>query len=49
MGMGRGGRRGRGFPKECVCPNCGYKAPHQPGFPCRQMTCPRCGISMVRG
>jgi len=55
-GMGYGGRgRGRmgGFAAGpggfCVCPNCGYQAPHQPGVPCFQQRCPRCGAPMIRG
>ncbi|MCD6331624.1 MAG: hypothetical protein J7L80_05430 [Thermoplasmata archaeon] len=48
-GRGAGGRGGAGPPKECVCLNCGYRMPHQPGIPCRQMKCPRCGAPMVRG
>jgi predicted RNA-binding Zn-ribbon protein involved in translation (DUF1610 family) len=32
----------------CVCPSCGTTVPHQPGVPCAQMTCPRCGTKMVR-
>ncbi|MCD6447905.1 MAG: hypothetical protein J7L58_02520 [Thermoplasmata archaeon] len=52
MGAGRGRGRGAGKggpPAECICPACGYRAPHQPGVPCRQMRCPRCGAPMVRG
>jgi len=33
---------------DCVCPQCGYVAPHQIGVPCFTMTCPRCGSIMVR-
>ena len=44
---------GRGFgyggPTECVCPNCGFRVPHQRGIPCAQHICPRCGSRMVRG
>ena len=32
----------------CICPQCGYIAPHQIGVPCYAMTCPRCGSIMVR-
>lgn len=47
-GMGRGGQRpGRGPPKECRCPGCGYTIPHQPGQPCANKICPKCGINMV--
>jgi predicted Fe-Mo cluster-binding NifX family protein len=55
-GGGRGGSRGgrmggplAGGPGgECVCPNCGEKAPHTAGQPCNQMKCPKCGTSMTR-
>jgi len=54
MGRGMGGGRGRmggfgagpsGF---CICPNCGYRAPHTVGTPCFQQTCPKCGSRMIR-
>ncbi|HDH91415.1 MAG TPA: dinitrogenase iron-molybdenum cofactor [Candidatus Aenigmarchaeota archaeon] len=44
-GMGRG----FGGPKECVCPVCGFRVPHQRGIPCAQHVCPKCGSRMVRG
>jgi len=53
-GMGRGGGRGRmggfglGPGGECVCPNCGARAPHPRGTPCYQMKCPKCGAAMTR-
>ena len=56
-GAGRGGGRGPGRMGgtkaagpggNCVCPNCGHKAPHQVGTPCYQMTCPKCGTKMTR-
>ncbi len=46
---GRGGGGAGGPPQYCMCPNCGYRIPKQPGVPCRSMTCPRCGAPMVRG
>lgn len=46
MGMGRGVQ---GPPAFCVCPDCGEKVPHRQGVPCVNMTCPKCGHSMVRG
>jgi hypothetical protein len=58
MSRGRGGRgagRGRmgGFMAgpggSCVCPRCGYTAPHTVGTPCYQQTCPKCGSRMTRG
>lgn len=50
-GAGNRGRmagRSCGQPGECVCPQCGTKAPHEQGIPCLQMKCPQCGTSMVR-
>jgi len=52
VGRGRGGGRGGGFAAgpggNCVCPKCGEKAPHQPGSPCYQQLCPKCGAVMTR-
>jgi hypothetical protein len=54
MGMGRGQGRGQmgGFAMgpggQCVCPACGATAPHQPGVPCTQVQCPKCGAAMSR-
>ena len=42
------GGRGAGPAEECVCPRCGEKTPHQPGIPCLQQKCPKCGSPMVR-
>ena len=53
-GIGRGGRRGLGrfggggFGGNCICPNCGFIAPHKPGTPCFQTKCPRCASPMTR-
>ncbi|MCF7809559.1 hypothetical protein K9N50_01085 [bacterium] len=47
-GGGRGGGRGFGPGGECVCSACGHVAPHQPGQPCFQMKCPKCGAVMIR-
>lgn len=55
-GRGRGFRKGRdpekfgpgGFPSNCICPSCGLIKPHQPGTPCFQTKCPRCGSPMTR-
>ncbi len=55
-GLGRGQRRGRmggpftaGPGGECVCPRCGYRAPHATGQPCNQKSCPACGSPLTRG
>jgi len=48
FGRGRGGRRqGVGGPSHCVCPKCGYKAPHVRGTPCLSIKCPKCGTAMM--
>jgi len=47
-GMGRGGgRQHLGPAQSCRCPNCGYTQPHQPGVPCVNQACPKCGAVMV--
>jgi len=46
-GSGRGSGMGMGPPKECKCPGCGYTSPHQPGQPCANQACPKCGTNMV--
>jgi hypothetical protein len=55
QGMGRmkGGRGcgrglGAGPAGECICPNCGTRAVHQPGVPCFNKPCPQCG-TLMRG
>ncbi len=48
-GRGRAGGFGAGPSGECVCPNCGYRAPHQRGVPCYAQKCPKCGAMMTRG
>lgn len=55
-GLGRGQGRGRmggpfaaGPGGDCVCPSCGYRAPHVVGQPCNQASCPKCGSPMTRG
>jgi hypothetical protein len=40
---GRGGGR---RPQNCVCLNCGERTPHQPGQPCFEQKCPKCGGQM---
>ena len=32
----------------CICPNCGAKAEHILGVPCKQHECPKCGSLMRR-
>jgi len=48
-GSGRGFGRGAGPSGDCVCPKCGYRAPHQRGIPCYEQKCPKCGAPMTRG
>ncbi len=47
-GQGRGGGFAAGPGGNCVCPNCGEKAPHQIGKPCYEQQCPKCGYTMAR-
>jgi len=53
-GQGRGSGRGRGDASGagpggfCVCPDCGERATHQPGSPCYEQKCPKCGTAMTR-
>ena len=35
-------------PGFCICLHCNTKIPHQPGVPCRESVCPRCGEKMIR-
>lgn len=44
------GRRALGLGPEgiCLCPKCGFKKPHQPGVPCLQEHCPKCGSALIR-
>jgi hypothetical protein len=48
-GRGRMGGRGLGPEGECLCPQCGERAPHERGIPCYEQKCPKCGTAMVRG
>jgi hypothetical protein len=48
MGMGRGRRGNAGPGGNCICPACGEKVMHQAGVPCTSMSCPKCGMRMVR-
>lgn len=47
-GMGGGNRPGAGPVGNCVCPNCGARAPHQRGVACYSVNCSKCGAKMVR-
>lgn len=45
----QGRHQGGGGPGgHCVCLKCGATVPHQPGTPCREARCPKCGTAMVR-
>lgn len=48
-GWGRQGGIAAGPGGACVCPQCGYKEPHEVGIPCMQQRCPTCGVALVRG
>jgi endogenous inhibitor of DNA gyrase (YacG/DUF329 family) len=52
IGRGRGrmggNRAGAGPGGFCICPNCGTKVPHQAGVPYYTVSCPKCGLRMVR-
>jgi len=41
-------RKGEGPGGYCVCPNCGYKIPHERGTPCSMLKCPNCKINLKR-
>ena len=43
-----GTRPGAGPGGNCICPQCGKKAPHQQGNPCYSTICPQCGSKMMR-
>ncbi len=48
LGRNRGTSPGAGPGGYCVCPSCGYSAPHTTGVPCYLTKCPSCGNSMMR-
>jgi predicted RNA-binding Zn-ribbon protein involved in translation (DUF1610 family) len=31
-----------------LCTKCGYREPHERGFPCMQKKCPQCGSTLIR-
>jgi cation diffusion facilitator family transporter len=39
---------GKGPDGNCVCPKCGYSAPHEKGIPCSTLKCPNCNINLER-
>lgn len=41
-----GPRQGEGGPEHCICPECGETVAHEPGTPCTEMECPKCGSPM---
>lgn len=50
---GRLGRGGSGRPRNrprayCVCTACGVKVPLYTDVPCYVMSCPKCGLTMVK-
>ena len=49
-GPGRPGQnRSRGRPRaHCVCTACGVKVPLYTDVPCYVMSCPKCGLTMVK-
>ena len=38
--MGSGGN--------CICPKCGYIAPHKRRGPCQEKQCPKCDVKLLR-
>ena len=51
---GRGTGKGKGNPpvgdggaSACVCPTCKYTKPHERGYPCVSVKCPKCGTQMI--
>jgi hypothetical protein len=49
-GRGRGGgnQPGSGPRGKCICPQCGYSTGHEIGKRCMDMTCPKCGTSLIK-
>ena len=42
------GGPGTGPGGSCLCPQCGYTAPHETGPPCTELTCPKCNIQLMK-
>jgi ribosomal protein L15 len=47
-GQGGGNKPGAGPAGNCVCPKCGHKMKHRVGQRCMDISCPKCGTTMVR-
>ncbi len=47
-GRMRGSRAGIGPGGYCRCPGCGERVAHRLGTPCYTVSCPKCGMKMVR-
>jgi len=45
---GRGGCGPGGPPTNCICSQCELVVPREPGIPCFQRNCPKCGSLMTR-
>ena len=48
LGRNQGNKAGAGPSGNCICPNCGAKAPHEAGIPCTSVRCPECNSFMIR-
>ena len=46
--LGRMGGFASGPNGYCRCPKCGYREPHQTGYPCFVRYCPYCYVQLVR-
>lgn len=47
-GNGRGSENTSVNKAYCICPQCGFRQPHQRGNPCMNNPCPDCGTKMRR-
>jgi len=41
-------QQGMGPSGDCVCLGCGATKPHEPGVPCRDERCPKCGRALFK-